>query len=111
MSGTLKDRSYIVRTIDVLEGLENLVDIAPDDKIEHILLSAWAAVSECLPEDLLAATQLDAGAEGLRRYLRVKSFFDDPQHQPLGAEDLKIYHQNLSEPLEDLSEFFYVDTT
>lgn len=111
MSGALEDRSYIVRTIDVLEGLENLLDIAPDGKIENMLLSVWAAVSECLPEDLLAATQLDAGAEGLRRYLRVKAFFEDPDRQPLGAEDLKIYHQNLSQPTEDMSEFFYVDTT
>ena len=110
MSNALEDRTYIVRAIDVLEGLEDLLDIAPDDKIEQILLGAWATVSGCLPEDFLRATQMDAGAEGLRRYLRVKAFFDDPQQHQIDSAELQIYHQNLVEPISDMSEFFYVDT-
>jgi hypothetical protein len=65
----------ILKTIDILEALETLLDKAPSSKIEEILQEAWLKVSETLPDDFKAATREDAGAEGLRRYIRVKAFF------------------------------------
>jgi hypothetical protein len=96
----------ILQSIAVLEGLENLMDIAPDAAIEDILIQAWSKVSDTFPEDFQQATQQDAGAEGLRRYLRVKAFFEDPA-QGISQDDLVIYHQNRALPIDDCAEFFF----
>jgi len=91
----------LLQTIDILEGLEDLMDLAPSLEIEEILQEAWLKISLTFPEDFRAATSLDAGSEGLRRYLRVRAFFADPIQNPLSREDLVIYYQNLKEPDED----------
>ena len=69
----MADDTQLMPIIEILEGLESLLDQAPSDDIEGILLAAWLKVSNTLPEDFLAATHEDASAAGLRRYLRVRS--------------------------------------
>jgi len=68
----------ILKTIDVLEALEALLDHAPSPEVEQILQEAWIKVSETFPDDFKEATREDDGAEGLRCYIRVKAFFENP---------------------------------
>jgi hypothetical protein len=93
--------SDIIHTIDVLEGLENLLDIAPTEQIEQILEAAWLQISETFPEDFKEATREDAGSEGLRLYIRVKAFFSNPSENPITQEDLETYYLNHTQPSED----------
>ncbi len=92
----------LLRTIDVLEELETLMDLAPSAEIEEILQEAWVKISQTFPEDFKEATYLDAGAEGLRRYLRIKAFFADPVANPISREELEIYYQNHALPEDDV---------
>ncbi|QZZ19294.1 hypothetical protein J5X98_18095 [Leptothermofonsia sichuanensis E412] len=43
-----------------------------------VLQAAWMKVSETFPDNFKEATRKDAGAEGLRRYTRVKAFLRIP---------------------------------
>ncbi len=88
--------TQLLQTIDILEELENLMDLAPSTDIEEILQEAWLHISQTFPEDFKAATSLDAGAEGLRRYLRVKAFFTNPIENPISPQELEIYYRNHS---------------
>jgi hypothetical protein len=97
----------ILQTIEILAGLEALLDAAPNSTIAEILQTAWIQVSETFPEDFQAATCEDAGAEGLRRYIRVKAFFEDPAGHPLSPEDLAAYYQNRTPVDEDSAEFYF----
>jgi hypothetical protein len=97
----------ILKTIDILEALETLLDKAPSSKIEEILQEAWLKVSETFPDDFKAATREDAGAEGLRRYIRVKAFFENPIENPISPEELEAYYQNRAPVDEDSAEFFF----
>lgn len=105
------DDTQLMPIIEILEGLESLMDQAPSDDIEEILLAAWLKVSYTLPKDFLAATCEDAGAAGLRRYLRVKAFFDDPVKHPISPQELVDYHQNHLPVDAEQAEFFFVDLT
>jgi hypothetical protein len=87
----------LLQTIDILEGLEHLYDAAPSDDIADVLLKAWIGVTETFPEDFKSATWEDAGADGLRRYIRVKSFFSNPHENPISQEDLEQYCENRQE--------------
>ena len=91
----------IIHTIDILEGLENLLDLAPSEKIERILEEAWLQISETFPEDFKEATREDAGSEGLRLYIRVKAFFGNPTENPITKEDLETYYLNHTENNDD----------
>ena len=91
----------LLQTIDILEELEELMDLAPSLAIEEILQETWLKISLTFPEDFREATSLDAGSEGLRRYLRVRAFFVDPIQNPLSQEDLAIYYRNLQPPDEE----------
>ncbi len=84
----------ILTLIDILDGLEALIDNAPNEDIEDILEEAWLEISDTLPEDFKAATQHDAGAEGLRRYLKVKAFFENPSERSISAADLEEYYRS-----------------
>lgn len=77
------------------------MDDAPTPEIEQILQDAWLEVSDTFPEDFQEATQDDAGAEGLRRYIRVRAFFADPIANPISQADLEAYYQNHTEPDSD----------
>ena len=101
----------LIPIIEILEGLESLMDQAPSDDIEGILLAAWLKVSNTLPEDFLAATREDASAAGLRRYLRVKAFFDNPIQNPISSQELNDYYQNRLPINEEQAEFFFFDST
>jgi hypothetical protein len=103
----VKVTSQILKTLEILERLEELLDIAPDAVIESILLEAWSKVSDTFPEDFQEATRHDAGAEGLRRYLRVKLFFENPSEQVINQNDLTAYYQNRVLPIDDCAEFFF----
>ncbi|MEO1396274.1 MAG: hypothetical protein AAFV90_25545 [Cyanobacteria bacterium J06634_5] len=105
------DDTQLLPIIEILEGLESLIDKAPSDDIEEILLAAWLKVSKTLPEDFLAATCEDASAAGLRRYLRVKAFFDDPTQHPISSQELADYHQNRRAIDEEQTEYFFLDST
>lgn len=98
----------ILQAIAVLDGLEQLVDIAPSQEIEGILREAWIKVSEAFPEDFQEATREDAGADGLRRYIRVKAFFENPTQHPISPEELQAYYRNRVPVDEDLAEFFFL---
>jgi hypothetical protein len=97
----------LLQTIDILEGLETLLDQSPRDEISAILGEAWLKVSATLPSDLQAATQEDAGSEGLRRYLRVKAFFSDPSQNPISHSELIAYYQNRIPIDEQSAEFLF----
>ena len=84
---------------------------APSDDIEGILMAAWLKVSNTLPEDFLAATREDASADGLRRYLRVKAFFDDPIQHPISSQELADYQQSHQPIDEEQTEYFFLDST
>ena len=105
----MADNTQLIPIIDILEGLENLMDKAPSGEIEGILQVAWLQISETFPKDFLAATHDDASAAGLRRYLRVKAFFDDPVQHPIQSQDLEDYYQNRQPIDEDQAEFFFLD--
>ena len=105
------DDTQLIPTIEILEGLESLMDKVPSDDIEGILLAAWLKVSNTLPEDFLAATHEDASAAGLRRYLRVKAFFEDPIQNPISSQELDDYYQNHLPINEEQAEFFFLDST
>jgi hypothetical protein len=92
--------TQLLQTIDLLETLENLMDSAPSPEVEEILQEAWLKISDTFPEDFREATSLDAGAEGLRRYLRVKAFFADPIANPISPDELETYYRN-HQPLDD----------
>ena len=74
----------ILKLIDILDGLEALIESAPSEDVEDILEEAWLQISDTFPDDFKAATQHDAGAEGLRRYLKVKTFFENPSERSIG---------------------------
>lgn len=97
----------ILKTIEILETLETLLETAPSFEIEVILQEAWIKVSETFPDDFKAATREDAGAEGLRRYIRVKAFFENPAENPISAEELEAYYRNRTPVDEDSAEFFF----
>ena len=105
------DDTQLIPIIEILEGLESLMDQAPSDDIERILLAAWLKVSNTLPKDFLAATSEDSSAAGLRRYLRVKAFFHDPIQHPISSQELLDYHQNHLAINEEQTEFFFFDST
>jgi hypothetical protein len=93
----------ILQTINILEALETLLDKAPTPEVEAIVQEAWIKVSETFPEDFKDATREDAGAEGLRRYIRVKAFFENP----ISPEELEAYYRNRAAVDEDSAEFFF----
>jgi hypothetical protein len=100
----------ILQTIDTLEALETLLEAAPSLAIEQILQDAWLKVSDTFPEDFKEATREDAGADGLRLYIRVKAFFSNPAKNRISPEDLEIYYQNRVESIdEDPADFFFTD--
>ncbi len=99
----------ILKTIEILEALESLLDNAPSCEIEDILQEAWIKVSETFPDDFKEATREDAGAEGLRRYIRVKAFFENPTEHPISPEELEAYYRNRAPVDEDSAEFFFPD--
>ncbi|MEL6496589.1 MAG: hypothetical protein AAFQ41_15920 [Cyanobacteria bacterium J06623_7] len=105
------DDTRLIPIIEILEGLESLMDRAPSVDIEEILLAAWLKVSNTLPEDFLAATREDASASGLHRYLRVKAFFDDPTQNPISSQELNDYYQHRLPIDEKQAEFFFFDPT
>lgn len=96
--------------IDVLEGLEELMEQAATPELEQILQKAWLEVTNTFPEEFRDATRLDASAEGLRRYLRVRAFFTDPTHPVPSYLDFALYSLNHeSEIDEDSADFFFPD--
>lgn len=97
----------ILKTIEILEALEALTDNAPSCDVEAILQEAWIKVSETFPNDFKEATREDAGAEGLRRYIRIKAFFENPIENPISPEELEAYHRNREPVDEDSAEFFF----
>ncbi len=97
----------ILQTIDILEVLETLMEKAPTPEVEVILQEAWIKVSETFPEDFKEATREDAGAEGLRRYIRVKAFFENPTENPINPKELEAYYQNRVPVDENSAEFFF----
>ncbi|MEG4812407.1 hypothetical protein QUA82_33380 [Microcoleus sp. F8-D3] len=99
----------ILKTIEILEALEALLDNAPNCEVEAILQEAWIKVSETFPDDFKEATREDAGAEGLRRYIRVKAFFENPTEHPISPEELEAYYRNRAPIDEDSAEFFFPD--
>lgn len=92
--------TQLLQTIDILEALENLMDLAPSPEVEEILQAAWLNISDTFPADFREATSLDAGAEGLRRYLRVRAFFADPIANPISQAELETYYRN-QQPLDE----------
>ena len=52
-----------------MEALKTLLENAFTPEVTAILQEAWIKVSETFSEDFKDATQEDAGAEGLRRYI------------------------------------------
>ena len=101
--------AQLIPVIDILEGLEALMDEAPSSEIEGILQSAWLQVSGTFPKDFLAATHDDASAEGLRRYLKIKAFFEDPIKHPIQAKELADYYHNRQPIDEESAEFFFLE--
>jgi len=97
----------ILKTIEILEVLETLADNAPSSDVAAILQEAWIKVSETFPDDFKEATREDAGAEGLRRYIRVKAFFENPDQNPISSEELEAYYRNREPVDEDSAEFFF----
>ncbi|HEY9642462.1 MAG TPA: hypothetical protein V6C57_18390 [Coleofasciculaceae cyanobacterium] len=97
----------LLKTIDVLEAIESLIDLAPPAAVDQILRETWLKVSETFPEDFKEATKEDAGAEGLRRYIRVKAFFQDPIAHPITPEELEAYYQNHAPIDADSAEFYF----
>jgi hypothetical protein len=62
------------------------------------------------------ATQHDAGAEGLRRYLKVKAFFENPSERSISAAELEEYYRSCTteedeedEEDEESTDFFFPD--
>jgi hypothetical protein len=101
--------TQLLQTIDILEELECLMDLAPSPEIEEILQEAWLKISSTFPDDFREATSLDAGAEGLRRYLRIKAFFANPNENPISPTELEIYYRHHTQPLDDDSGFYQND--
>jgi hypothetical protein len=97
----------LLKAIDILDQLETMMDDAPTPELEQILQEAWLKISKTFPEDFQDATHLDAGAEGLRRYLKVQAFFHDPTRYPISREELEIYYHNQSISTDDSTEFFF----
>ncbi|MCU0569039.1 MAG: hypothetical protein MUF49_20865 [Oculatellaceae cyanobacterium Prado106] len=97
----------LLKTIAILETLETLLEEAPTAEVETILQESWIKISETFPEDFQEATREDAGAEGLRRYIRVKAFFENPVENPIRAEDLEAYYRNRAPIDEDSAEFLF----
>jgi hypothetical protein len=96
--------TQLLQTIDILEELENLMDLAPAPEVEEILEEAWLKISHTFPEDFRDATSLDAGAEGLRRYLRVKAFFSDPIAHPISQHELETYYRHHAVPTDSIED-------
>jgi hypothetical protein len=101
--------SQILQTIEILAKLEALMDESMSPELEAILLEAWLKVSETFPEDFKAATKDDAGANGLRRYMRVKAFFDNPVQHPISQAELVEYYQNRAPIDEESAQFFFLE--
>lgn len=99
----------ILQTIEILEKLESLMDLAPSPEIEDILIKAWLKVSETFPEDFKDATRHDAGATGLRRYMKVKAFFDNLSQNAISPAELAEYYQNHGPIDEDSAKFFFLE--
>jgi hypothetical protein len=85
----------ILALIDILDGLEALIRQRSQRGCRGYLWRrpGWR-FSDSLPEDFKAATQHDAGAEGLRRYLKVKAFFENPSERSISAADLEEYYRS-----------------
>jgi hypothetical protein len=113
MHGSMSDSEKlpeILKLIDVLDGLEALIDAAPNEEVEDVLEEAWLQISDLFPEDFKAATQHDAGAEGLRRYLKVKAFFENPSERSISAAELEEYYRSYtSSEDEESTDFFFPD--
>jgi hypothetical protein len=101
--------SQLLQTIEILEKLESLMDLAPSPEIEDILIEAWLKVSETFPEDFKDATRDDAGAMGLRRYMKVKAFFDNPSQNAISPTELAEYYQNHAPVDENSAKFFFLE--
>jgi hypothetical protein len=100
----------ILKLIDILDGLEALIEAAPHEDVEDVLEEAWLQVSDLFPEDFKVATQHDAGAEGLRRYLKVKTFFENPSERSISAADLEEYYRSYTAAQdEESTDFFFPD--
>lgn len=103
----------IIKLIDVLDGIETLIDTAPSEYVEDILEEAWLQISDLFPDDFKLATQHDAGAEGLRRYLKVKAFFENPSERSISAAELEEYYRSYTaeedEEDEESTDFFFPD--
>lgn len=98
----------ILKLIDILDGLEALIEDAPNEDVEDILEEAWLQISDTFPDDFKAATQHDAGAEGLRRYLKVKTFFENPSERSIGAAELEEYYRSyIAAEDEEPTDFFF----
>jgi hypothetical protein len=99
----------ILATIDLLEVLEQWLEQPPTPAVEAILQQAWLQISQTFPEDFQAATQEDAGAEGLRRYVRIKQFFADPVAHPIGPAELEAYYRSRTDPIDpDTTDYFFL---
>lgn len=99
----------ILQTIENLEKLESLMDVAPSSETEDILLEAWLKVSKTFPEDFKEATRDEAGATGLRRYMGVKAFFDNPAQNSISRTELAAYYQNCAPVDEGSAKFFFLE--
>jgi hypothetical protein len=99
--------SNLWQTIDILEGLEELMEKSPSEEIAEILQESWLKISDTFPEDFKEATHEDAGAEGLRRYLKIKAFFENPTQNPISAETLAEYYQHRTPVDEETAQFFF----
>ena len=100
----------ILKAIDVLEGLEDLLDVDSSDEIEAILQEAWVKVTDTFPDDFKDATAADVSAEGLRRYIRVKDFFSNPTQNSISRLDLELYyHNHILSSDDDSTNFFLPD--
>ncbi|NJL39669.1 MAG: hypothetical protein HC833_13360 [Leptolyngbyaceae cyanobacterium RM1_406_9] len=97
----------ILKTIEILETLEALLDNAPSCEVKAILQEARIKLSETFPDDFKEATREDAGAEGLRCYIRVKAFFENPTENPISPQELEAYYRNREPVDEDAVEFFF----
>ena len=98
----------ILKLIDILDSLEALIDTAPNEEVEDILEEAWLQISDLFPEDFKVATQHDAGAEGLRRYLKVKTFFENPSERSISAAELEEYYRSYTASEdEESTDFFF----
>jgi hypothetical protein len=87
MHGSMSDSEKIpeiLKLIDILDGLEALIESAPNEDVEDILEEAWLQISDTFPDDFKAATQHDAGPRGCAATSRSRPFLKTPPSAPLG---------------------------